>query len=109
MVSGASPAICACGVSVICCYADMKRTTIMLPDDLAYLLDLERRRRDQSTAEIVRRALEAYLSAGGMRPKRLRFAALGASGHRETARQADAVVTPEWRSDKFSGSSLRRR
>jgi metal-responsive CopG/Arc/MetJ family transcriptional regulator len=87
----------------------MKRTTVMLPDDLAYLLEFERRRRDQSTAEIVRRALEAYLSAGGMRPKRLRFAALGASGQRETGRQAEAIVTREWESQKHSGSSLRRR
>ncbi len=87
----------------------MKRTTVMLPDDLAYLLEFERRRQDRSTADIVRRALEAYLSAGGNRPKRLRFAALGASGHHDTAQQAEAVLGQEWKAEKSSGPSVRRR
>ncbi len=88
----------------------MKRTTVMLPDDLAYLLEFERRRQDRSTADIVRRALEAYLSAGGSRPKRLRFAALGGSGHHDTAQRAEAVVTGDWdERDPVAGRSERER
>lgn len=74
----------------------MKRTTVVIPDDLATLLDLERKRRDTSAAEIVREALEAYLRAGIGEPKRLRIAALGRSGHRDTAREAEAIIAGEW-------------
>ncbi len=38
----------------------MKRTTVVLPDHLAALLDEERRRRDVSTAMIIREAVERY-------------------------------------------------
>jgi hypothetical protein len=38
----------------------MKRTTVVLPDELAERLDLERRRRDVSTASIIREAVERY-------------------------------------------------
>lgn len=74
----------------------MKRTTVVIPDELAILLDLERKRRDTSTAEIVREALEAYLKAGSGQPRRLRFAALGRSGHHDTARDAEAIIAREW-------------
>jgi len=39
----------------------MKRTTVVLPDELAIRLDRERRRRDVSTATIIREAVERYL------------------------------------------------
>lgn len=74
----------------------MKRTTVVLPDELAKLLDLERKRRDTSVAEIIREALEAYLKGDSSRPKRLRFAALGRSGHRDTAREAETIIAGEW-------------
>jgi len=74
----------------------MKRTTVVIPDDLATLLDLERKRRDTSAAEIVRAALEAYLRPGHGGPKQLRIAALGRSGHHDTAREAEAILTREW-------------
>ena len=41
----------------------MRRTTVMLPDDLAHLLDIERERRRTSLADLIRQALEAYLRA----------------------------------------------
>ena len=76
--------------------AAMKRIAVVLPDDLAALLDLERRRRDTSIAEIVREALETYLRAGAGQPKRLRFVALGRSGHHDTAQEAETILAREW-------------
>ncbi|MBA2519198.1 MAG: CopG family transcriptional regulator [Chloroflexia bacterium] len=57
----------------------MKRTTVLLPDDLAYLLDRERRRRGVSMAAIVREAIAAHFNITG-EPRQLPFAALGHSG-----------------------------
>lgn len=74
----------------------MKRTTVVLPDDLAALLDLERRRRDVSTATIIREALTAYLRGDGAWPTRLPFVALGRSGFQDTAREAEAILAREW-------------
>ncbi len=74
----------------------MKRTTIMIPEDLANLLELERRRSNRSTARIVREALASYLRADGMEPKRLPFAALGRSGYRHIAREAEEILPREW-------------
>ncbi|MBI2864933.1 MAG: CopG family transcriptional regulator [Chloroflexi bacterium] len=48
----------------------MKRTTLVIPDDLASLLDLERRRSNRSIAEIVREALTRYLGGEGAQPRR---------------------------------------
>ena len=79
-------------VNRTCYAADMKHISVVIPDELATLLDLERKRRGTSAAAIVREALEAYLRAGSDQPKRLRFAALGRSGHHDTAREAEAIV-----------------
>lgn len=79
-----------------CDDAHMKRTTVVLPDELPTLLDLERKRRDTSEAEIIREALEAYLKGDSSQPKRLRFAALGRSGHHDTAREAESIIAREW-------------
>ena len=37
----------------------MRRTTVMLPDDLAHRLDIERERRRTSLADLIGQALEA--------------------------------------------------
>jgi hypothetical protein len=74
----------------------MKRTTIMLPDDLAKLLELEARRSNRSSAEIVREALASHLRGEGAQLKRLPFASLGRSGQRDTAREAEAILDREW-------------
>lgn len=80
----------------MCYYAHMKRTTVVIPDELAVLLDVERRRRDTSVAQIVREALEAYLRPESNKPKPLRFAALGHSGQHDTAREAEAIIAEGW-------------
>lgn len=73
----------------------MRRTTVLLGDDLADQLDYERRRRNRSTAAIVREALTEYLRGGRSSAKRLPFAGLGASGKRHTARNAEAILRRE--------------
>lgn len=73
----------------------MTRTTVTLPDDLATLLAREARRRETSVSDIVRRAVASFLGASGGRPE-LPFAALGRSGRRHTARDAEKILTAEW-------------
>jgi predicted transcriptional regulator len=73
----------------------MTRTTITLPDELAELLAREARRRDTSASAVVREALAEHLhAAGGTR--RLGFVAIGRSGKRHTARDAEAILAREW-------------
>lgn len=79
------------------CYdACMKRTTVVLPDDLVNLLELERRRSNRSTAGIIREALASYLLGEEMQAKGVPFAALGRSGQRNTAREAEDILEREW-------------
>lgn len=73
----------------------MTRTTVSLPDDLATLLAREARRHETSVSDIVRRAVESFLGASG-EPRELPFAALGRSGRRHTARDAEKILTAEW-------------
>ncbi|MBI4265965.1 MAG: ribbon-helix-helix protein, CopG family [Acidobacteria bacterium] len=73
----------------------MMRTTVSLPDDLATLLAREARRRETSVSDIVRRAVQSFLDASGGR-RELPFAALGRSGRRHTARDAEKILTAEW-------------
>jgi hypothetical protein len=74
----------------------MKRTTITLPDEVASLLAREARRHDTSVSEVVRRAVEAFLGAGSDARRELPFAALGRSGRRHTARDAEKILASEW-------------
>ena len=71
-----------------CQYARMRRTTVRSPDDLAAALEREARRRSMPVSAITRAALTAYLGIGGPGDQReLPFAALGRSGHSDTARE----------------------
>jgi hypothetical protein len=73
----------------------MTRTTVSLPDDLATLLSREARRRETSVSDIVRRAVEAFLGTSA-ESRTLPFAALGRSGRKHTARDAEKILTAEW-------------
>lgn len=73
----------------------MIRTTVSLPDDLATLLAREARRRETSVSDVVRRAVESFLGVSGERHE-LPFAALGRSGRRHTARDAEKILAAEW-------------
>jgi predicted transcriptional regulator len=68
-----------------------------LPDELADALAREARRRSQSASAIARDALTEYLGVGGAGDQReLPFAALGRSGHSNTAREMEALLEQEW-------------
>ena len=88
----------------------MRRTTVMLPDDLARLLDLERERRRASTADLVRQALEAYL-----RPptegRRYAFMGIvagdGTAGGESAEKLLDDTYARDILADSFSADSDR--
>jgi len=73
----------------------MKRTTITLPEDLAGALEREAHRRRVSVSQVAREALSAHLGFSEER-RDLAFAALGASGHRTTARDIEEILASEW-------------
>lgn len=78
----------------------MRRTTISLPDELAVALAREARQRSMPVSAIARDALSAYLGIGGADDQReLPFAALGHSGHSDTAREMEALLEEEWTAD----------
>jgi len=78
----------------------MRRTTISLPDELADALEREARRRSMPASAIARDALTAYLGIGSPGDQReLPFAALGRSGHSDTAREMEALLEQEWTAD----------
>jgi hypothetical protein len=68
----------------------MKRTTLYLEPELELLLKLEMRRQGRPMAEIVREALRQYLGRSAAAPPP--GAGAFRSGHRDTARKADAVL-----------------
>lgn len=74
----------------------MKRTTISLPDDLAQSLQREARRRDVSTSELTRQALQAHLGLTPGQARTVPFAAIGRSGHADTARNMEDLLEHEW-------------
>lgn len=78
----------------------MKRTTIVLTDELAMLLERERRRRGVSAAVVVRDALASYF---GHRAEPFAIVGLGQSGHEHTARDAEAIIAREWTYERLMG------
>ena len=78
----------------------MRRTTISLPDELAAALQREARRRSMPASAIARDALTVYLGIGGPDDTReLPFAALGRSGHSDTASEMEELLKHEWGAD----------
>jgi Arc/MetJ-type ribon-helix-helix transcriptional regulator len=74
----------------------MRRTTVTLTDELAAALVREATRRHVSASEIAREALAEHLGIGGEGVRPIPFAALGASGERHTARDAESILEREW-------------
>ena len=68
----------------------MKRTTIYLHPELEVLLKLEMLRQKRPMAEIVRDAVQAYVTREPSQPPP--GAGSFASGHSDTAEQAEAVL-----------------
>jgi metal-responsive CopG/Arc/MetJ family transcriptional regulator len=72
----------------------MRRTTIVLPEELIERLHRVAAERGVSTSHLIREAIEEKLSLHRPKPRSL---GIGASGHPDTARQA-GDVRPEPRS-----------
>jgi hypothetical protein len=68
----------------------VKRTTIMLPDDIDVRLRLEARRRGTSVAEIAREAIEKQLPP--QPDGRLSFFAVGEGSPRDASERVDELV-----------------
>jgi hypothetical protein len=81
----------------------MRRTTVMLPDDLARLVEVEKAKRQVSTAEIVRLALEEFVKPRHGGGKRYSFFGLGASGHTDTSRNVEEILAQEWTVERLTG------
>jgi len=69
----------------------MKRTTVMLPDDVEARLRLEARRRGVPLAEIVREAVERHLPAPEP-GRRLSFFGIGEGGPADASERVDEYV-----------------
>jgi hypothetical protein len=70
----------------------MKRTTVMLPDDVLARLRHESRRRGTSVAEIVREAVELHVP-GAEAGKPLSFFAIGEGGPPDASERVDEFVS----------------
>ncbi len=75
----------------------MHRITISLPEDLAATVVDEAERRGTSVSELVRGAISRAFG-GAADPPDLPFAALGRSGTKSTARDAEDILAREWNS-----------
>jgi hypothetical protein len=69
----------------------MKRTTVMLPDDMEARVRLEARRRGIPVAQVVREALERHLPEPE-RGRPLSFFAVGAGGPADASERVDEYV-----------------
>jgi hypothetical protein len=74
----------------------MIRTTVTVPDELGVILNREARRRNTSVSALVREAISAFLGLTDTGPRPLPIAALGRSGKRHTARDAEKILAAEW-------------
>jgi len=83
--------------NALCEYERMTRLTLSLPDDLAVLLRREAQRRRTSVSGVAKRAIEEHLRVAADESARLPFAAIGRSGQRHTARNAERILSKEWR------------
>jgi hypothetical protein len=77
-------------------YEVMKRTTVVLSDELARVLEREAHRRHESVSQIARHALAAHLGLDRDTPRELPFAAVGGSGRSDIARNLEDLIEREW-------------
>ncbi len=70
----------------------MKRITISLPDDLGAAVEREARRRRVPVSQVIRERLETGTDQDA---RVISFAAIGRSGRRSTARNAEAILAKD--------------
>jgi Ribbon-helix-helix protein, copG family len=74
-------------------YARMQRTTLSLPDDLAFALKREAHRRHTSVSAVAREALAVHFDVlAGPGSRKVPFAALGRSGDGRRAAEPDDAL-----------------
>ena len=78
----------------------MKRATIVLPDELATLIEREGRRRGVPAATVVRDALDDYFSA---RLAGAAIAGIDRSDETQTARDMEEILAREWTYERLMG------
>jgi predicted transcriptional regulator len=89
----------------------MVRTSLSLPDELAFVLQREARRRDTSVSAVVRDALAERFGAPSGAPREVAFAAIGRSGRKKgSAKEADRALSEvyEERADRRRDERRRR-
>lgn len=84
----------------------MKRTTIMLPDEMDARLRIEARRRGVSIADVAREALERHLPTF---KEDLAFFAVGEGGPRDASERVDKLVGRAVKRRTTEGGSASRR
>ena len=72
--------------------AYMRRTTVMLPDDLDLQLRREAARRNMTISEVTREAIERHV---GGPPRRLRAAGTGRSGRDDVSERIEEILAAE--------------
>jgi Arc/MetJ-type ribon-helix-helix transcriptional regulator len=73
----------------------MKRISFVIPEELDYVLESERKRRDVSASAVIREALVAYLAGSEPRSQHS-IIGLGRSGHNDTSHRIDEILDEEW-------------
>src|SRR4029077_3264058 len=102
--AGDPPQACGMGPRAYACIC-MKRTTILVPDELDSRLRLEASLRGKSVSDIVREALEAYVPPVG-KPGPLRFFGIGEGEEpHDVSRRVDEFVAAAIEED-FEASRL---
>lgn len=74
----------------------MKRITISLPDELGAAVEREAHRRRVPVSRVIREKLEKAATAPSGGERAISFAAIGRSGHHDTARKIDEILDAEW-------------
>ncbi len=77
----------------------MKRTTIVLPDDLADLVALEARRRHTSVSEVIRQLVAGGLAGGPGGRREIPWAGLFHDPEMVPARRLDQALADGWADD----------
>ena len=82
----------------------MKRTTISLPEDLAWRLDREAKRRETSVSEVVREVLAERFDMVPGKPRKLGFVGIVKSGDKtDVASRFKEVLAETWADDIEKG------
>jgi hypothetical protein len=78
----------------------MKRTSIVLTDELAMLIEREGRRRGVPAATVVRDALDVYFSA---RPEGVAIVGFGRSNETRVSQDMEEILAREWTYERIMG------